>query len=85
MINAFQSREFGFGFKLTAEELEKVNQARAESKYKDEMVAKEIRASVMKQNLPESPFMREFQYGTAGEGYWSYQHMVLQVEDVQTS
>jgi len=31
----------------------------------------------LKQNL----FIFEFEYGVAGEGYWSYQHMVLQLED----
>ena len=26
-------------------------------------------------------FVREFKYGANSEGYWSYQHMVLQLED----
>ncbi len=25
--------------------------------------------------------MREFEYGANNEGYWSYEHMVLQMED----
>jgi len=29
----------------------------------------------------ESPFVKEFEYGTSNDGYWTYQHMVLQLEE----
>jgi len=34
-----------------------------------------------KKPLTSDPFVRYFEYGTDLEGYWNYQHMVLQVED----
>ncbi len=35
----------------------------------------------MKKQLISSPFIVEFEYGANLEGYWSYDHMVLQMED----
>ena len=32
--------------------------------------------------LPVSPFIRWFDYGQNNEGYWNYDHTVLQFEDV---
>ena len=34
-----------------------------------------------KQPLETSPFIVEFEYGANAEGYWTYDHMVLQFED----
>ena len=34
-----------------------------------------------KQPLTKNPFVKEFEYGAASERYWTYQHMVLQLED----
>ncbi len=34
-----------------------------------------------KKDLKHSPFVVEFEYGANNEGYWSYKHMVLQLED----
>jgi hypothetical protein len=31
--------------------------------------------------LRYSPFVVEFEYGSNNDGYWSYEHMVLQLED----
>jgi len=31
--------------------------------------------------LTSSPFVLEFEYGANAEGYWVYEHMVLQLED----
>ena len=41
MISAFVSREFGFGLKLSQEQLQKINQARQGTKCSDEAAAKE--------------------------------------------
>jgi len=40
--------------------------------------------SDIKQSLNSDPFIQLFEYGNAEgrEGYWSYDHMILQVEDV---
>jgi hypothetical protein len=81
MISGFQSREFGFGMPLTADELTLVNTYRANMKYADEKAAISLRGTDVKQPLKESPFVREFEYGANNEGYWSYEHMVLQMED----
>ena len=36
---------------------------------------------MLKKPLTKSPFIFEFEYGASGEGYWVYEHMVLQLED----
>ena len=37
--------------------------------------------SPIKQPLTKSPFVVKFEYGVSGQGYWCYEHMVLQVND----
>jgi hypothetical protein len=81
MISAFQSREFGFGLEISEEDLKKVNEARVGQKYLDEAAANAKRGTVEKKELKNSPFIIEFEYGANNEGYWSYDHMVLQLED----
>jgi hypothetical protein len=81
MISAFVSREFGFGIKLTQEQLSLVNQARRGTKYSDESAAKETRGKADKLPLTSSPFVVEFEYGANNQGYWRYDHMILQFED----
>jgi hypothetical protein len=39
------------------------------------------RGTVKEQPLQSSPFVVEFEYGANAEGYWTYDHMVLQFED----
>jgi hypothetical protein len=39
------------------------------------------RGTVKKQPLQSSPFVLEFKYGANAEGYWTYDHMVLQFKD----
>jgi hypothetical protein len=76
MISAFQSRKFGFG--------NKVNEYRIGEKYKDEKAAMEKRGSLFKKPLTvsDNPFVYYFNYGAQEEGYWCYNMMVLQLEDV---
>jgi hypothetical protein len=81
MISAFVSREFGFGFELTNEQLQEVNAKRVGEKYKDETAAKNKHGTDLKQPLTTSPFYLEFEYGASFEGYWTYDSMVLQLED----
>jgi hypothetical protein len=81
MLSAFVSREFGFGMELTTEQMQHVNAKRLGQKYKDEMAAKKKRGCELKQPLTQSPFVLEFEYGASAEGYWTYDSMVLQLED----
>jgi hypothetical protein len=40
-----------------------------------------VNGKANKQQLTKNPFVTEFEYGVAGQGYWDYNHMVLQMED----
>ena len=83
MISAFQSREFGFGLLVTDKQLKEVNKSQRGPKYLDETAALALKADArgFKADLKNSPFVKEFEYSVSGEGYWTYQHMVLQLED----
>ncbi len=81
MISAFQSRELGFGVKLTQEQLDEINFVRRGKKYVDEEAAKKYKGNAIKTDLLCSPFVFEFDCGASNEGYWNYDRMVLQLED----
>jgi hypothetical protein len=81
MISAFQSREFRLGLQLNQEQLALINQHRNNKDYCYEKAAIKLRGTSKKQALTETPFIREFEYGQNSDGYWSYEHMVLQMED----
>ena len=66
---------------LTEAQLMLVNEIWRGRKYCDVNAAKNVRGTEEKQPLTNSPFVREFEYGANNEGYWSYEHMVLQMED----
>ena len=61
--------------------LAKINLSRTGQKYTDEFAAKDIHNIAEKKDLEESPFVRYFELGANNEGYWGYNHMVLQLED----
>ncbi len=82
MDSAFQSKEFGFGLELTPEQLNVGSPARRGTKYKDEESAISKLGTSIKKNLPKSPFVKEFECGASNEGYWCYEHKVLQFENV---
>jgi hypothetical protein len=73
MIFGIVSREFGFGLKLSHEDLLKVNQYTENKEYSDVLAAMDKRGKVKKQSLQSSPFAVEFEYGANAEGY---NHMV---------
>ena len=83
MISAFQSREFGFGFRaLTDEELKRVNASRKGKHYSDQEAAVMVgHKEGLKPPLDNHQFYIEFEYGSGKEGYWSYEWMVTQLED----
>ena len=82
MVSAFQCREFGFGMELDEDQLHKINWHRLGTKYQDPVAAVEVTKSEDKQRLTESPFIRYIEVGENREGYWDYNHMVIQLEDV---
>lgn len=81
MVSAFVSREFEFGMEISEEELVKVNEVRTGKKYTDSEAATYLRGSDLKMPLIETPFVRYLNYGSGKDGYWTYRHMVLQIED----
>jgi hypothetical protein len=85
MVSSFVSREFGYGMSLSSDDLDKVNTARSKGVrryYKDEKSAIAKLGTTKKTLLIESPFTCFFEYGQNNEGYWTYESMVLQLEDV---
>jgi hypothetical protein len=81
MISASQSREFGFGMPLTAEQIRIVNEVRKGQKYCDGEAAAKYLGSSLKKDFTCSPFVLEFEYGAGNEGYWNYERMVVQLEN----
>ena len=82
MLSSFVSRDFGYGWQLTPEQLLIVNTYRNGKTYTDEIAALEVIKQKEKTPLETSPFIRKFEYGANSEGYWNYNHMVIQFEDV---
>ena len=89
MISAFQQREFGFGFAwddLSDADLKRISDFRAENSYTDKDSAKILQnGSALKKDLSreDNPFVVLFEYGNSDnkQGYWSNEHLVLQMED----
>jgi hypothetical protein len=81
MVSAMQSYEFGFGMKVSAEELELVNAIRSGEHYYDTAAAIELSGTSLKKPLTSSPFVMHFELGKAKSGYWGYNHMQSQLED----
>jgi hypothetical protein len=46
----------------------------------DEAAAEAKTGTVGKKELKNSPFVVKFEYGANNEGYWPFDHMVLQLE-----
>jgi hypothetical protein len=83
MLSAFVSRDFGFGKRLTADELTRINNERRIGKtYTDTQAAEEILKTHRKPLLTESPFVKYLYIGAHNEGFWNSYHMALQFEDV---
>jgi hypothetical protein len=81
MVSMLCLREFGFGLHLSVEQLARVNEMRRNRKYGDEDAAIYLLGSADKKDLISSPFIRYLEYSKGKDGYWSYNHMVLQLED----
>jgi hypothetical protein len=82
MISAFVSREFGFGYYILPDNLQKVNAAREGKYYSDVKAAKKIKGDTsLEATLTRSPFVFEFEYGANNQGYWDYDHIIIQLAD----
>jgi hypothetical protein len=84
MISAFICREHGLIREITDETLMFVNTNRLSKNYADEEAARDVYDTAKKRPLTKEslPFLVYFEYGESKEGYWDYNHMVLQFEDV---
>jgi hypothetical protein len=82
MVSAFVSRDFGFGMKFTIDQLSAINNKRKDECYMDSQSAILKRGKAEKEPLSDSPFVRYLLYGANLEGYWSYEDMILQLEDI---
>ena len=86
MVSAFCSRSFGFGIVLSEEELKIVNERRQSNewgRYTSSKEAIEINGTDKKNVLTDSlTLVRFFDVGINEEGYWNYNQIALQVEDV---
>ena len=83
MVSGFVSREFGFGLTISEEQFQQINRNREGAKYLDEEAALKVKGSKLKQPLKSDPSIREFYPGANAQGWWTYDHFVLQVEDVR--
>ena len=83
MISAFISRELGLLREISDEKLMFINTNRLRDNYRDEEAAMEVYGTLKKRPLTKEslPFLVYFEYGENKEGYWDYNHMVLQFED----
>ena len=81
MISGFTCHELGFVFDVSPDILAIVNAMRMNKKYSDEEAACSIYGNTTKKELTSSPFVQELEYGQNKEGYWTYDRMILQLED----
>ena len=82
MISSFVSRDYGYGLDVSDSVLNEMNERRKDECYVDVDAAKVVyHGTIQKKPLTNSPFTRNFDYGANREGYWSYDHLVIQLED----
>ena len=72
--------QFGWGHEINNEQLEEINMLRYGRDYFDKAAATEVNGNTKKMPLTESPFIHKFEFG-GDKGYWTGNHMILQVED----
>ena len=84
MISAFQSREFGSWYPLTVPDPETVNEYHTlHPKY----VYTDTSTTILRHDYKEpitsgrNPFCQDFEYSASSKVYWTYDQMVLQLED----
>ena len=82
MLSLFCCRELGYGYQIPEETLLLVNESREGKAYSDEEAAINVNSTKMKPPLTSTPFVRELEYGKNRDGYWNYDRMLLQFEDI---
>ena len=89
MISTFVSRSWGFlmnGNPLLAASLFRINELRLHAthiKYVSTEAAVNLNGHTAKTPITNAqPFTRFFEYGADKEGYWNYEYMALQLEDI---
>ena len=86
MVSGFVSQEFGVGFHLTQAELDEVNQRRKSDEWGSYLSINEanlVYGTVKKKKLHDKlTLIQFFESGVNLEGFWNYDQMSLQVEDV---
>ncbi len=80
MISAFQSRDTGWGIKISRQQLIEINKQQEGKHYFDRDAATDIHGTTEKMALTESPFVRTFEFG-GSNGYWTGSHTIIQTED----
>jgi hypothetical protein len=81
MVSALVSRALGMGIEISVEQLQHVSSNREGAKYADEEAASYLFGSADKKALESSPFVRYLEMGAGKDGYWTYRHMAIQIED----
>ena len=84
MVSVFVSREHGIICEISYMVLDEVNEQRFGQVYADDEEASiEVHGCLKTIPLTKtmSPFLKLFEYGENGEGYWNYNRMVIQFED----
>ena len=85
MVSAFQARIWGLFREMTDGELEDVNKRRLEvdTEYKSTNAAMELYGTTTKKPLEDnSAFLWYFEVGADKDGYWNYNYMAIQFEDL---
>ena len=72
MVSAFQSRDLGFAWQLSEEQLQMVNSNRLNDEYVDKEAALDVTGRTTKDQLASTPFVRVFDPGQAQDGYWTW-------------
>ena len=81
MLSVFTSHGLGFEFSVLSDVLDAVNESRKGKDYSNEDAAVIVTGNAEKGKLTTSPFLRELEYGKNIDGYWTYNHMIIQLED----
>ena len=86
MISGFVSCSFGVGLNLSKEELDKINETRTGCEwgnYLSREAALAVYGTTKKRKIKDQlTLIRFFDVGVNLEGFWNYDQMALQVEDV---
>ena len=66
---------------LSEEKLVDVDESRENKLYIDKEAAIYLFGTADKKPLTETPFVRYLNYGSGKDGYWTYRHMVVKIDD----